>query len=442
MIEGISRAKLSYFSPPQAVRRRVATSYTNSLVQQTDQFVKFGSKDYFRQKNIDTSLDSTKISYGNPKTAKLIYRGYDIKELANFSNFGETAYLLLYGKLPKVSELQDFEASLVSKRELSKSTINILKQIVHEHPDAHPMYILQAGIVSLGLAKSNRQNQLTPFNLDSHQTNTLDLIAKAPTLIAYAYRLQNGQELIHPDPKLSHAANFLYMINGEVPEQKVAEIFEKTLICYMDHGFNASTLAARAAASTGSSFFSAINAGVSALSGRFHGGANEAVSEQLSQVLNGHEADIAAYIQQQDKRGEKIYGFGHKKYKSADPRVEVLTKLTDELAAYYRDQKGMPETDLRLMWKKTGTDFKHYMQNQFRRKLPANVDYPIGYLYPMLGIPIELNTPIFAMSRVVGWSSHVGELQQDNTVYSPYGAYEGEVGLEYPKTKTVVKPYS
>lgn len=415
---------------PFASRPTTAPSKQRPL-QQTDSFVRFGHKDYFRQKNIDTSLDSTKISFGDPQAAKLIYRGYDINELAQHSNFQETAYLVLNGQLPTPLELSLFEQKLASRRELPAHTIKILKQVCEQFPDAHPMAVLQAGLAILGLGKSTINNQLSPWNPQSHEENALDLIAKIPTMIAYSYRLQHGMGIIHPDPSLSQGANFLYMLKGTVPDPTVARIFEQTLICYMDHGFNASTLSARAAASTGSNIFAAVNAGTSALSGRFHGGANEAVSRQLVNVHSDKTQDIEQYIKQQDEAGEKIYGFGHKKYKSADPRVNILSGLANQLAAYYRE-RGMPETDYRLQWQKNGTAFRDYMENHFRRKLPPNVDFPIGYLYPMLGIPIELNTAIFAMSRVVGWSAHVGELQQDNTVYSPLGAYKGETDLKYP----------
>ncbi|MCE3235861.1 MAG: citrate synthase [Vampirovibrio sp.] len=414
-----------------AIKKRVDKPLNQTVAPQADSFVKFGYKDYFRQKNIDTSLDSTKISYGDPQAAKLIYRGYDIKDLAQYSNFQETAFLVLHGKLPTFHELKTFEQNLASRRELPDSTIELLKQIGKRYPDAHPMRIFETGLTLLGLNKSTIQNQLSGWNEEQHMEKTLDLIAKAPTLIAYSYRLQKGKDIVHPDPNLSHAANFLYMLNGKVPDPTVAKIFEKTLICYMDHGFNASTLSARAAASTGSSIFSAVTAGSGALSGRFHGGANEAVSRQLMDVQADTESNIENYVQRQVQSGEKIYGFGHKKYKSSDPRVKILSDLADQLAAYYR-QQGVPETDPRLKWQKTGNAFRDYMQNDFRKKIPPNVDFPIGYLYPMLEIPVELNTPIFAMSRVVGWSAHIGELQQDNTVYSPLGAYKGEKELTYP----------
>lgn len=428
----VQRISFYQSSQPITAGRQLASPARSKTVQQSDSFVRFSSQDYFRQKNIDTSLDSTKISFGDPQAAKLIYRGYDINELAQHSNFQETAYLVLHGKLPAPDELTSFEHELASRRELSNNTVKTLKHICEQFPKAHPMAVLQAGLSILCLDKSTLDNQLSPWNPKAHDDKTLDLIAKVPTLIAYSYRLQKGMDIVHPDPSLSQGANFLYMLNGKKPDPTIAKIFEKTMICYMDHGFNASTLAARAAASTGANVFAAVNAGSNALSGRFHGGANEAVTRQLLNVASDQQSDIENYVQHRDKAGEKIYGFGHKKYKSSDPRVKILSNLADELAAHYRE-KGMPEDDPSLQWQKKGKAFREYMQNNFRRKLPPNVDYPIGYLYPMLGIPVELNTPIFAMSRVVGWTAHIGELQQDNTVYSPLGAYTGEKALEYPR---------
>ena len=365
----------------------------------------------------------TKISNIDGEKGKLIYRGFDILDLTKNSTFEETAYLLLYDKLPTKQELSEFNTKLVEARYIPKQ---MQKNMANWRGDADPMDMLQAFVSALAGYYDEEFS-----NKDASYEKAINLIAKVPTIIASWQRIRNGLEIINPDASLSHAANFLYMMSGEKPDSEVEKIFDVCLILHADHTFNASTFTARQVASTRAHMYSASSAAIGALSGELHGGANTEVMKMLLEISDINK--VESWIKEKLTQGEKVMGMGHAVYKTYDPRAQVLKELSRKLAGKSKEQWFE-------MTEKIETATISEMKLQKGKDIYPNVDLYSASIYYMLKIPVDLNTPIFAISRVAGWAAHIieekfAEAAPKTALYRPkavyVGKYCGPQGCEY-----------
>jgi citrate synthase len=365
----------------------------------------------------------TKISNIDGEKGKLIYRGFDILDLTKNSTFEETAYLLLYDKLPTKQELNEFNSKLVEARFIPKQ---MQKNMGNWRGDADPMDMLQAFVSALAGYYDEEFS-----NKDASYEKAINLVAKVPTIIASWHRIRNGLEIIDPDASLSHAANFLYMMSGEKPDAEVERIFDVCLILHADHTFNASTFTARQVASTRAHMYSAASAAIGALSGELHGGANTEVMKMLLEISDINK--VESWIKEKLTQGEKIMGMGHAVYKTYDPRAQVLKELSRKLAGKSKEQWFE-------MTEKIETATISEMKLQKGKDIYPNVDLYSASIYYMLKIPMDLNTPIFAISRVAGWAAHIieekfAEAAPKTALYRPkavyVGKYCGPQGCEY-----------
>jgi citrate synthase len=365
----------------------------------------------------------TRISNIDGEKGKLIYRGYDILDLTKKSNFEEVCYLLLHDDLPNKTEYEDFTSRLKEARFIPKQMqINM----GNWRKDADPMDMLQAFVAALAGYYDEEFS-----NKESSYERAINLIAKVPTIVASWQRIRNGIELVEPKPELSHAANFLYMLNGKVPDSEIEKIFDICLILHADHTFNASTFAARQVASTRAHMYSAASAAIGALSGELHGGANYEVMRMLLDIKK--EDAVETWIKDKMSKGERIMGMGHAVYKTYDPRALVLKELSKKLAEklnlpWFNITQKVEQTTVEEMKKIKGAD------------IYPNVDLYSASVYYMLKIPMDLNTPIFAISRVAGWAAHIieekfAEAAPKPALYRPkavyVGKYCGPQGCEY-----------
>ncbi len=365
----------------------------------------------------------TKISNIDGEKGKLIYRGFDILDLTKNSSFEETAYLLLYDKLPTKQELNEFNTKLIEARYIPKQ---MQKNMENWRGDADPMDMLQAFVSALaGYYDEEFSNKEASYD------KAINLIAKVPTIIASWQRIRNGLEIVDPDASLNHAANFLYMMSGEKPDSEVEKIFDVCLILHADHTFNASTFTARQVASTRAHMYSAASAAIGALSGELHGGANTEVMKMLLEISDMDK--VEPWIKEKLSKGDKVMGMGHAVYKTYDPRAQVLKELSRKLAAKSQE-KWFDMTE------KIETATISEMKSQKGKDIYPNVDLYSASIYYMLKIPVDLNTPIFAISRVAGWAAHIieekfAEAAPKTALYRPkavyVGKYCGPQGCEY-----------
>ncbi len=335
----------------------------------------------------------------------LTYRGYAIKDLFENSTFEESTFLILYGKLPTRNELEEFGARLRRLSLVPHNVYELVKAVPHE---AHQMDVLRTAVSGLGATEGGV----------SSEEQELSIIAQMPTLVANCYRLNRGMEVAEPDPSLSLSANYLYMLTGKRPGSFEAWAFERMLILYLEHDLNASAFTVRVVASTLADIYSACTAGLAALKGPLHGGANEAAMQMLLKIGTADKA--RSFVQGSLARGEKIMGFGHRVYKTVDPRSQLAKKLLRELLE--RQGEGLDTYKLCEAVENAVWEFK---------KLPSNVDFYAAPLFMTLGIPVPTFTPIFASSRTVGWVAHYNEQLVDNRIYRPDAIYKGAKGLRY-----------
>lgn len=372
----------------------------------------------------DIEIADTKISDIDGDKGKLIYRGYDILDLTKNSTFEETSYLLLNDELPTKADFDEFVEKLVDARDMPKQMQSNMR---NWRKNADPMVMLQAFVVALAGYYDDKGTNEEEINYQS----AVSLIAKMPTIVASWERVRTGNDIVDPDPRLSHAGNFLNMLVGERPDQETERIFDICLILHADHTFNASTFAAREVASTGAHMYSAVSAAIGALSGPLHGGANHEVMKMLLEIKTPD--NVESWVKERLARNEKIMGMGHAVYKTYDPRAQVLKELSKKLAKktgqpWYDITEKIEEVTIREMKRQKGID------------IYPNVDLYSASLYYMLKIPPDLNTPIFAISRVAGWSAHVIEEKFARAAPKPVlyrpkanyvGKYCGPQGCEY-----------
>ncbi len=340
----------------------------------------------------------------------LTYRGIDINELAEHSTFEEVAYLLWYGELPSQDELDRFKQELVSHREISSETIDFIRRFPR---DANSMVSLRTAVSALAFADPLAAD----MSADANNQKAVALLAQFPVLVAAIHRLRCGEEPVSPDPNLNEAANFLYMLNGDWPTDSWARIMDIALILHADHELNASTFAARVAASTLSDMHSAIVAAICTLKGPLHGGANEAVMKTLESI--GSVDAVPAYLRGALERKDKIMGFGHRVYKEGDPRARWLKRLSSQLADETGDREWYEMSEL--------------MEQEMKadKGLLPNVDFYSASVYTYLGVHRDLFTPIFAVSRASGWIAHVLEQYENNRLIRPRAEYVGPAARGY-----------
>jgi citrate synthase len=373
-------------------------------------------------RNIEVA--DTKICSIDGEQGKLIYRGYDILDLVNRSTFEETAYLLLFGELPSAEELADFSHRLSEVRKLPEPVLNNLK---NRPKKAHPMDILQSCVSELADYDLNLDDDTREDNI----RRAIILISKIPTIIAAWNRIRNGQHVVDPKDEGSHAANFLYMLRGTEPLQEESKVFDICLILHAEHSFNASTFAAREVASTRAHMFACIGAALGALSGELHGGANIQVMKMLLEI--GDLDKVETWVTSRLQHGGRIMGMGHAVYRTTDPRADILSRLSRAMSR----EKGTKWFEITERVEKAT---KEFMLKNKRQPIYPNVDLYSAALYYIMGIPMDLNTPIFAISRISGWSAHVieekfAEAAPKPALYRPQavyvGRYCGPMGCEY-----------
>ena len=371
------------------------------------------------------AVADTKISFIDGQKGILIYRGYRIEELAEKSTFMETAYLLLNGELPSSQQLIEFENQIKKVRELPEYVLQSLRGIPKE---AHAMDVLQSMVPLMGVSDPNLSSETRDGNIQM----AINLIAKIPAVVASWDRIRNGKEPIAPNVNLSHAANFLYQMTGEVPSPEMEHDLDVCLILHGDHTFNASTFACREVASTRAHMYAAVTAGIGALSGSLHGGANTKVMQMLLELE--HEKDIPTWVKQKIEKGERIMGMGHAVYKTMDPRAKFLKPMATRLGKLTHNER----------WDQLSKELESVAIAEFDRRgkseIRPNVDFYSAPVYHMMGIHRDLFTPIFAMSRIAGWCSHIieekfAEAQDKPALYRPQAEYVGQycglMGCEY-----------
>ena len=371
----------------------------------------------------DIPIADTKISLIDGEKGKLIYRGFDVLDLTKNSNFEECCFLLLHDHLPTKVEFDEFNSKLKDARVIPEQ---MQKNMKNWRKNAHPMDVLQAFVAALAGYYDEKGTEK-----EISQQRAINLIAKVPTIISSWERVRNDKEPIQPDPELNHAANFLYMLTGEKPDKEMERVFDVCLILHADHTFNASTFAAREVASTRAHMYSAVSAAVGALSGELHGGANFEVMKMLLDIKE--EANVESWVKGKIENGERIMGMGHAVYKTVDPRSMVLKELSKKLS----EKTGLPWFNITKKVEEVTADT---MKNRKERDIFPNVDLYSASVYYMLDIPMDLNTPIFAISRVSGWAAHVieekfAEAAPKPMLYRPkatyVGKYEGPQGCTY-----------
>jgi citrate synthase len=349
---------------------------------------------------------NSSISTVDGLQGRLIYRGIEIQELAEHAAFEEVVYLLWHGRLPKQAELDALEAQLTAAALVPEPVLGILRTFPKT---AKPMDALRTAVSALGMWDPDTGDESPEANL----RKAVRLTAQIPTLVAAINRLRNGQEPVAPRADLGIAGNFLYMLNGEPPSEVATKTFDIALILHADHEFNASTFSARVTIATLSDMYSAITAALGTLSGPLHGGANEAVFHMLEEI--GTQDGAKAYIEEKLAAHERIMGFGHAVYKTTDPRAAQLKKMAKALAE---------DSGNRRLYEMS-VEIEALMMAE--KKLNANVDFYSATVYHVLGIPTDLFTPVFAISRISGWTAHVMEQLADNRIIRPRAEYVGPV---------------
>ncbi|MGS2805639.1 bifunctional 2-methylcitrate synthase/citrate synthase [Nocardia sp. MW-W600-9] len=359
-------------------------------------------------------VDTTSISKVVAETNSLTYRGYPVQELAARRTFEEVAYLLWHGELPDDPQLQQLCQRERAQRWIDRSVLALVAKM----PDTcHPMDVVRTVVSYLGTEDAVSESGGEPERLAA----ALRLTALLPTVIAAAMRRRRGLDPIAPHSQLGFAENFLYMCFGEVPAPRIVRAFEISLILYAEHGFNASTFAARVVTSTGSDMYSAITAAIGALKGRLHGGANEAVMHTMLEIADPDRA--AAWVAETLAARRKVMGFGHRVYRDGDSRVPTMKAALDEVAAVTGGQRWVRMYDAlaAAMAEQTG--------------IAPNLDFPAGPAYYLMGLDIEMFTPIFVMSRITGWTAHIAEQSAANALIRPLSEYRGVDQRPVPATR-------
>jgi len=339
---------------------------------------------------------------------KLVYRGYTIEDLARGASYEEVIYLLWYGHLPNADELASFEESMVAERAVDDDVLAAVRDLAEADED--PMAALRTAVSMLSAYDPDADEPTTDTEATLRKGRRIT--AKIPTILAAFTRIRNGEEPVEPREDLGHAANFLYMLNDDEPDEVLAETFDMALVLHADHGINASTFSAMVTASTLSDVHSAVTAAIGTLKGPLHGGANQDVMEMLKEVDDAA-MDPLEWVENALGEGRRVSGFGHRVYNVKDPRAKILGERSKELG----------EAAGSLKWYEMSSTIEEYMADE--KGLAPNVDFYSASTYYQMGIPIDIYTPIFAMSRASGWIAHVVEYTEENRLIRPRARYTG-----------------
>lgn len=346
----------------------------------------------------------TRVSDIDGERGRLWYVGYPIEDLAEHATFEEVVYLLHHGELPTAAQLDELRSFMVAERTLSPFSRRVMPTLAET---ASPMSMLRTVVSGTSTYDPDGWDE----SPEAQYRKAMRLIARVPTMISTYHRLRTGQEIVPPNPRLSHAANFLWMMHGEEPSPEDARTMDVSFILYADHTMNASTFTARIIASTLADMFSAITGAIAALKGPLHGGANEESMKALQQVDKPENAE--AYVRDRLERKQKIMGFGHAVYTTMDPRATIFKRYSQEAGERHGDPK----------WFEISRAIE---ETTFEQKgLYPNVDFYAASVYHVLGIPTDLMTPIFALARMAGWTAHAREQYADNKVIRPDSEYVG-----------------
>jgi citrate synthase len=350
----------------------------------------------------------SQVSFVDGQAGLLEYRGVSIENLTQHSTFLETSFLLIWGRLPTVQELKEFEHEITFHRRVKYRIRDMMKCFPES---GHPMDALQASAAALGLFYS-RRNLHDPTYI---RGAVVRLLAKIPTMVAAFEHIRKGNDPVTPRDDLDYSSNFLYMLSEQVPDRFLARIFDVCLIMHAEHTMNASTFSARVTASTLTDPYAIVASAVGTLGGPLHGGANEEVIEMLQEIDSV--ANVRPYVEERVKNKAKIMGFGHRVYKVKDPRATILQKLLEELVQRYGSDK----------YYDIAQELEKVVGEHLGEKgIWPNVDFYSGLVYRRLGIPTDLFTPIFAIARVAGWLAHWKEQLEANRIYRPTQMYVGK----------------
>jgi citrate synthase len=359
----------------------------------------------------DVVLDTTESSFIDGEEGVLLYRGYNIHDLASKSNFEETSYLLLYGKLPTKAELDAFHKRLVEYRTLPQGVIDVIKLV----QAAHPMDVLRTAVSALAAFDPDTEDLSKEANLRKSER----MISQFPSIVAAHHRIRRGQEPVAPRSDLSHAANFLYMLDGVERSKDAEAAIDLDFLLHAEHGANASAFAARVTASTLSDLHSDIVTAIGTLKGPLHGGAAEAVQEMTEEI--GKPENAKEYLRKRLDAKDRVMGFGHRVYRAEDPRARHMREKSKALGA----ELGHEE------WYQILQQVESDMSPYQSRGIFVNVDFYAGSVYALLEIPNDLFVPIFAIGRIPGWCVEVLEQYDNNMLIRPLLQYTGPMKMEY-----------
>lgn len=352
---------------------------------------------------------------------RLIYRGYEIEDLAQKASYEEVLYLLWEGELPTESELSAFADEMAAERSVNDDVMDALADLADA--DEEPMAALRTAVSMLSAYEP--ESDADPGDLDAVARMGRRITAQIPTVLAAYDRLRRDEEPIEPREEFDHATNFLYMLTGEEPDDVAAETFDQALILHADHGLNASTFTAMTISSTLADIYSAVIGGIGALSGPLHGGANQDVMEMFLKIDESDDDPVDWVTTAMDERDNwRVPGWGHRVYKAKDPRADILQDRSEELSASSGDRK----------WYDYASAIEQYLIEEaglLEKDIAPNVDFYSGTVYYQLGIPVDMYTPIFAMSRAGGWIAHVLEYREENRLIRPRARYVGPENREF-----------
>jgi citrate synthase len=356
----------------------------------------------------------SELSFIDGDEGRLVYRGYEIEDLARGASYEEVLYLLWHGELPNREQYEEFRDAMASERHVDDGVLDTVRELATR--DEEPMAALRTAVSQLSAYDADADAD--PTDRDANLRKGRRITAKIPTILAAYDRVRKGEDVVDPREDLSHAANFLYMLNGEAPNDVLAETFDMALVLHADHGLNASTFTSMVVASTLADLHSAIPGAIGALSGSLHGGANQDVMEALLE-LDDTDMEPVEWVEHLLDEGRRVPGFGHRVYNVKDPRAKILGERSKELGEAAGD----------LKWYEYSSSIEEYIMEE--KGLAPNVDFYSSSTYYQMGIPIDLFTPIFVMSRVGGWTAHVIEQYEDNRIIRPRARYVGHKDQEF-----------
>ena len=349
-------------------------------------------------------VDETTISQVVPELSALTYRGYTVQELCDKCDFEEVAYLVLNGELPNKNQLRKFIKQERSERKLSKQILNDIKKMPR---NAHPMDVIRTCVSLMALEDKDTKDNSPKANM----RKAMRIFSKTPTAVAAYFRARKGKSIIAPSKNLSFSENFFKMMFNKVPDKEIVRAFDISLILYAEHSFNVSTFTARTITSSLSDLHGAITGAIASLKGPLHGGANEAVMHMMKEI--GKPEKAKAWIENALEKKKVVMGFGHRVYRTGDSRVPTMKHYMFKVAKLLKKEKY---TKMYEILEKVMLD---------KKNIHANVDFPCGPTYYMMGIDIDFYTPIFVMSRITGWSAHIMEQHTSNKLIRPLSKYRG-----------------